>query len=173
MQAYYYLCSRILQKNMKYKKERIAWIREIITNQSIHNQEELQKELQAQGISVTQATLSRDLKQMRIAKVSIPEGGYRYIATHDKIFEEQHLKSKQAGPSSLKGVLNIECSEVLIVIKTTPGLAGSIAYNIDIAALPEIMGTIAGDDTILVIPRSGYLMEQVKKSIYNYLNSRP
>lgn len=153
---------------MKYKKERIAWIREIITNQSINNQEDLQKALQARGISVTQATLSRDLKQMRIAKVAVPDKGYRYVITTDKIDKEYHTTPLPVNQSLSNGVLNIECSDVLIVIKTTPGLAGSIAYNIDIAALPEIMGTIAGDDTILVIPRGGYLMEQVKRSIYNY-----
>ncbi len=158
---------------MKYKKERIAWIREIIANQNINNQEDLQKALQARGISVTQATLSRDLKQMRIAKVSAPDGGYRYIVTNDKIGGEPMKAGISDNSTLVNGVLNMECSEVLAVIKTTPGLAGSIAYNIDIAALPEIMGTIAGDDTILVIPRGGYLMEQVKKSICNYLGLRP
>lgn len=158
---------------MKYKKERIAWIREIIANQSINNQEDLQKALEARGISVTQATLSRDLKQMRIAKVSAPDGGYRYIVTNDKIGGELAKAGFSDNPAHVNGVINMECSEVLAVIKTTPGLAGSIAYNIDIAALPEIMGTIAGDDTILVIPRGGYLMEQVKKSICNYLGLRP
>lgn len=158
---------------MKYKKERIAWIREIIANQSINSQESLQKALVARGVSVTQATLSRDLKQMRIAKVSVPGEGYRYVVTNDKVAGEHPPLPLPTDPGSTNGVLNIECSEVLIVIKTTPGLAGSIAYNIDVAALPEIMGTIAGDDTILIIPRGGYLMGQVKKSIYNHLGYRP
>lgn len=151
---------------MKNKKDRIAAIREVIQSQSISSQEELLKELVVRGFEVTQATLSRDLKQMQIAKVATREGDYMYVmpdvaASVEKKTAPAHI----IPPKTLAGVLKIECSQVLIVIRTKPGYASSIAYDIDMSALPEVMGTLAGDDTILVIPRGGYSTQQVADAI--------
>ena len=150
---------------MKNKKDRIAAIRDVIQSQSISSQEELLQQLLARGYEVTQATLSRDLKQMQIAKVATREGGYMYVMPDVAASAKNKVPVHIIPPKTVAGVLKIECSQVLIVIRTKPGYASSIAYDIDMSALPEVMGTVAGDDTILVIPRGGFTTQQVADAI--------
>ncbi len=150
---------------MKNKIDRISAIRDIVQNQTIGSQEELLSQLQNKGYAVTQATLSRDLKQMQVAKIATRDGGYVYVMPDVAATIKGGLSSHFIPPHSMQGIVSIECSSVLIVIKTKPGYASSIAYNIDIAELKEVMGTIAGDDTILVIPRAGFTTTQVAESL--------
>ncbi len=150
---------------MKNKKDRISAIREVIQSQSIGSQDELLRALQTKGFEVTQATLSRDLKQMQIAKIATREGGYMYVMPDVAASAKNKVSPHIIPPKTVAGVVSIECSQVLIVIRTKPGYASSIAYDIDISALPEVMGTIAGDDTILIIPRSGYTTNQVAEAL--------
>lgn len=150
---------------MKNKKDRISVIREIIQSQSISSQDELLKELLSRGYEVTQATLSRDLKQMQIAKVATREGGYMYVMPDVAASAKNQVSPYIIPPKTVAGVVSIECSHVLIVIRTKPGYASSIAYDIDMSALKEVMGTVAGDDTILVIPRGGFSTQQVAEAI--------
>lgn len=154
---------------MKNKKDRISAIRDIVQNQSVGNQDELLSLLQAKGFEVTQATLSRDLKQMQVAKIATRDGGYVYVMPDVAASIKDGFASHFIQPHSMQGIVSIECSSVLIVIKTKPGYASSIAYDIDTAELKEVMGTIAGDDTILVIPRGGYTPTQVAESLCNVL----
>lgn len=157
---------------MKNKKDRIAAIREIIQGKSIGSQEELLTELRQKGYEVTQATLSRDLKQMQIAKIATREGGYMYVMPDVAASVKHQPTPHFIPPQTIAGVVNVECSAVLIVVRTKPGYAGSIAYDIDMSAIPEVMGTIAGDDTILVIPRAGYTTTQVADSICRTLQKK-
>lgn len=150
---------------MKNKKDRIAVIREVIQSQSISSQEELLRALEIRGYEVTQATLSRDLKQMQIAKIATREGGYMYVMPDVAASAKSKVSPHFIPPKTVAGVVSIECSQVLIVIRTKPGYASSIAYDIDLSALPEVMGTVAGDDTILVIPRSGFTTQQVAEAL--------
>lgn len=150
---------------MKNKKDRIAVIREVIQSQSISSQEELLRALELRGYEVTQATLSRDLKQMQIAKIATREGGYMYVMPDVAASAKSKVSPHFIPPKTVAGVVSIECSQVLIVIRTKPGYASSIAYDIDLSALPEVMGTVAGDDTILVIPRSGFTTQQVAEAL--------
>ncbi|MBR5716074.1 MAG: arginine repressor [Bacteroidales bacterium] len=151
---------------MKNKKDRITVIRDIVQSQSISSQDELLKELQLRGFKVTQATLSRDLKQMQIAKYATREGSYMYVMPDLAASFKNNNGSPHFIPSkTVAGVVSIECSQVLIVVRTKPGYASSIAYDIDMSALPEVMGTLAGDDTILVIPRGGYSTHQVAEAL--------
>ncbi len=150
---------------MKNKKDRIAAIREVIQSQSIGSQEELLRVLITHGFAVTQATLSRDLKQMQIAKIATREGGYMYVMPDVAASAKCKVSPHIIPPKTVAGVVSIECSQVLLVVRTKPGYASSIAYDIDMSGLPEVMGTVAGDDTILVIPRGGYTTNQVADAL--------
>lgn len=154
---------------MKNKKDRISVIRDIVQNQSIGSQEELLTQLQTRGFEVTQATLSRDLKQMQVAKIATREGGYVYVMPDVAATIKGGIAPHFIQPHSMQGIVSIECSSVLIVVRTKPGYASSIAYDIDMSEMKEVMGTIAGDDTILVIPRGGYTTTQVAEALCSVL----
>lgn len=155
---------------MKNKKDRIAAIREIVQGQNISCQDELLQELIRRNFPVTQATLSRDLKQMQIAKIATRDGGYMYVMPDVAASMKSPGPSQFIAPHQMTGVISIECSSVLIVVRTKPSYASSIAYNIDQSFLPEVMGTLAGDDTVVVIPRSGYTTTQVAEALCRVLS---
>ena len=132
------------------KEKRQALIREIVENQSIQTQEELADALAARGMVVTQATVSRDIKEMHLLKVLSEEGGYRY-ATMDK--SEQGMNERLIRMLA-DSVVDMSSANNLIVIHTLPGSAHVAGEAVDSLRWPEVLGTIAGDNTILVIVRS-------------------
>lgn len=137
-------------------------IENIIRTEVIRSQDELQKSLSDKGFDVTQATLSRDMKQLKIVKIH--GGDDRYVYTlPDVVVQDSHL------PATLLSESIVEFSGSLAVIKTRPGYAMGIASDIDEYAPDEILGTIAGDDTILVIPREGYARTQVRNALARFL----
>jgi len=154
---------------MKEKMDRISAIREIIQSRDISSQQELLDILVKKGYKLTQATLSRDLKQMQIVKMSLRDGGYLYVMPDVAASMKSNLTSHFVSPHNIKGVVSVECSTVLVVVRTKPGYASSIASDVDQSLLPEVMGTVAGDDTILVIPRGGYTTNQVAEALVNIL----
>jgi len=130
---------------------RLARLRQLVARRGAHSQEELLRLLEQEGFEVTQATLSRDLKYLRAGKLPDGQGGYRYSLPDS---------SAAASESSLiedfrRGFLAIEFSGNQAVIKTLPGHANSVAFALDNLRVRGVLGTIAGDDTILVIPRDG------------------
>ena len=132
------------------KAKRQALIREIVENQSIQTQEELADALAAHGMVVTQATVSRDIKEMHLLKVLSEEGGYRY-ATMDK--SEQGMNERLIRMLA-DSVVDMSSANNLIVIHTLPDSAHVAGEAVDSLRWPEVLGTIAGDNTILVIARS-------------------
>ena len=132
------------------KAKRQALIREIVENQSIQTQEELADALREHGMVVTQATVSRDIKEMHLLKVLSEEGGYRY-ATMDK--SEQGMNERLIRMLA-DSVVDMSSANNLIVIHTLPGSAHVAGEAVDSLHWPEVLGTIAGDNTILVIVRS-------------------
>ena len=138
---------------MKTKKERILVIKRLITSKKISNQEELLEALRAAGFELTQATLSRDLKEIRVGKMPDPEKGYIY-------FLHNQLTAAESKPNAPKmpaeSVLSVAFSNNLGILRTQPGFAPSVAIYIDYSNLMEIVGTIAGDDTILIIPGENF-----------------
>ena len=132
------------------KARRQALIREIVESQSIQTQEELADALAQHGMVVTQATVSRDIKEMHLLKVLSEEGGYRY-ATMDK--SEQGMNERLIRMLS-DSVVDMSSANNLIVIHTLPGSAHVAGEAVDSLRWPEVLGTIAGDNTILVIVRS-------------------
>ena len=149
---------------MKNKVERIQKIKEVISSTKIESQGQLLDILIEEGYDLTQATLSRDLKRMRIAKVGDGCGGYSYILPGQNVAKTLNTPHSASVPAS-SWFVSIDFSGQFCVIKTRPGYAGGIALDIDAKEAEQIMGTIAGDDTILVILRGGVR----KKELINIL----
>ncbi|QKG84229.1 transcriptional regulator ArgR [Kroppenstedtia pulmonis] len=131
------------------KAQRHIKIREIITNSSIETQEDLVEELKTAGYNVTQATVSRDIKELHLVKVPTNNGRYKYSLPADNRFNP-HQKLKRLMSEAF---VSMDYSENLIVMKTMPGNANAIAELIDNLDWPDLLGTIAGDNTILLICR--------------------
>ena len=141
------------------KARRQALIREIVESQSIQTQEELAQALGERGMVVTQATVSRDIKEMHLLKVLAEDGSYRY-ATMDK--EEQGTSDRLIRMLS-DSVVSMDSANNLSVIRTLPGRAHVAGEAVDCLKWPEVLGTIAGDNTILVIVRSNEDVEAVMR----------
>lgn len=130
------------------KAVRHARIKEIIENTVIETQEELAEALRAQEIEVTQATVSRDIKELMLIKIPTGEGRYRYAYP----LEKNLLFSKNRMTRMFRdSVVGLDYSENIIVVKTLPGTANAVASVLDYTNWPEIIGTVAGDDHILVV----------------------
>jgi len=138
---------------MKDRLKRQVEIRKIIQKGNVHSQDELLVELKAKGFDLTQATLSRDLKDMRVAKSSHPAKGYVYVLPES----EGNKSAPELNRINFlaDGFRDLRFSGNLAVLRTQPGYASSFAAVIDKANQWEILGTIAGDDTILIIQKEG------------------
>ncbi|KIL34315.1 arginine repressor [Cohnella kolymensis] len=132
------------------KGQRQRKIREIIGTREIETQEDLVDALKTEGMQVTQATVSRDIKELQLIKVPLEDGRYKYSMPQDQRFNPAH-KLKRA---LLDHFLGAEAAENLLVLKCLPGTANTICSLIDGMDWPDVMGTIGGDDTILLIARS-------------------
>ncbi len=136
---------------MKIKAQRLTTIQNIIRSQLVSSQEELLILLEKEGFLTTQATLSRDLKFLKVAKIPHPDKGYIYeLPVGNSKTSEETQDDFPVG-----GVESIDFTGNLAVIKTRPGFANGVASIIDSHDPYEILGTIAGDDTILLINREG------------------
>ena len=139
---------------MKVKNSRLDAIRLVLSTQEIGSQEELLSELAKEGFKLTQATLSRDLHQLRVVKTVGAQGRYRYVLTRPQQYrhEGEHGETRPAATQQENnGYLSIKFSGNIAVIHTRPSYASTLAYNIDNYDFPEIIGTIAGDDTVMLI----------------------
>ncbi len=141
-----------LFSDMKIKTQRLNVIRQLISDHKVGSQEELLNLLEQEGYSTTQATLSRDLKALKVAKRPDIEGGYAYVLPEDNDDRED---GDGGDVFPVSGLESIEFSGNMAVIKTRPGFANSIASVIDSHGPYEVLGTIAGDDTILLISKEG------------------
>ena len=147
---------------MKNKRARLQLIRDIIRRNVVGSQEELARYLALQKVFVTQATLSRDLKTLKTSKIATDGGGYMYIIPDANDLHDTMLKSGNAplSGSSKVGFVSLDFSGNIAVIKTRNGYASGLAYDIDIAQTPEIIGTIAGANTVFAVLREGVTQEQ-------------
>ena len=130
------------------KGKRQQEILRIIEEQDIDTQDQLLAELRARGLQSTQATISRDIKQLRIIKELGPNGVYRY-ATAPKPAE--HTFSAKLNLIFRQCITSVDYAQNMIVVKTMPGLANGAASAIDKLNIPEMLGTLAGDDTCFVV----------------------
>lgn len=153
-------------QNMSRKAERIAILKNLIKSNKVANQEDLCLLLKSKGFHTTQATLSRDLKELKVFKIADGMGGYRY-SLHEMHAQEE--SGQDLASSFPIGVKSIEFSGQFAVIKTKPGYANMVGSNIDSRLKKELMGTIAGDDTLLLILRKGYTEDHILSVISEFI----
>ena len=130
---------------MKIKTTRIEALKMLISSKELCSQEEVLQELKKEGFTLTQATLSRDMKQLKVAKAASMNGKYVYVLPNETMYRR--------------------------VRKPRPGYASSIAYNIDNSNIPAILGTIAGDDTIFIAIKEYANLEELSKDIAKAVDS--
>jgi transcriptional regulator of arginine metabolism len=134
------------------KSYRHGQILKLIRAKKIHTQDELARELQQAGIAATQVTLSRDIRELHLVKT---REGYR------------DMQPEEAGPSfatlAAEFLHDVRAAQNLVVLKTSPGHANSVAVALDSEDWPEVVGTLAGDDTILVIAADNATAEKVRQ----------
>lgn len=146
---------------MKEKNNRLEALRLIISSQQLGSQEELLNALQQEGFQLTQATLSRDLKQLKVAKASTLSGNYIYVLPNETMYKRVSTASTVREMMQIPGFVSINFSGNMGVIKTRPGYASAIAWNIDRSDIPQILGTIAGDDNIFIVIKEGSNHQEV------------
>jgi len=144
---------------MKYSRH--AKILDIIEKNVIETQEELAEKLKEAGIDVTQATVSRDIKELRLVKVMDEEGRYRYAAmSHSETTISNRLLNVFA-----ESFVSVDYANNIVVIKTLPGMAQACASALDSLKWSEIVGTIAGDDTVMVVCRAEKFAEEMVEKL--------
>ena len=133
------------------KSERQAQILDLIARQDIETQNQMMEALQARGIRSTQATLSRDIKELRLVKEQSPNGSYRYAAPTREENSDQVFRLRKIFREC---VVRYDTAQNLVVIHTLPGLANAAGSAIDSMELSSLVGTIAGDDTVFLAMRT-------------------
>ena len=152
------------------KKNRQMKILEIITRHEVETQDDLIDLLKEENYYVTQATISRDIRELDLIKITTPSGKYKYTvgahSTHDA------SKKHHIGSAIINSVRSIEYGGNLIVIKTNPGMSDAVAIEVDNISAHEILGCIAGDDTVFVAMRDALSAEKVCAKIKEFVHLR-
>lgn len=148
------------------KRYRYNKIKEIVQSRSIETQEELANALMEEGIEVTQATVSRDIKELMLIKIPTGDGHYRYALSPE---ENVLLSRSRINRLFQDSITRVDFALNQVVLHTLPGSAQAVAFAIDHAKWIEIIGTLAGDDTILLIARSEADVQDVLKRISNLM----
>ncbi len=147
---------------MKEKDERYTAIKKAVAKGEIGAQEDLLALLLKEGFEVTQATLSRDLKALGIGKGLGKRGTYVYMLPDP---ENLAVYRERLRTDVLRGFISLDFSGALCVMRTHPGHAQPVAFALDNFGMDEVLGTIAGDDTILVVPSEGTTRDRLKKAL--------
>lgn len=146
---------------MNSKTERQNALLEVIAGKAVSTQSELKELLKARGIVADQATLSRDIRELGLVKASDDGAHYRY-APVESVSPPAHMK---ASTTLARLVRKIDCSGNLLVVKTDPGEASPIGLALDRMGWSEVVGTVAGDDTLLVVVKEGVAARKLAKRI--------
>ncbi|MDD6795942.1 MAG: arginine repressor [Clostridiaceae bacterium] len=148
------------------KSKRHIKILEIINQKSIETQEELADELKNAGFDVTQATVSRDIKDLRLVKMQLPTGKYGYAApkSEEKYLADRLINVLKALTVSAENIGN------MVIVKTTVAGASPVSEAIDNLNLPEIAGTIAGENTIFIMVRTIEKAEELVEKLRGYIS---
>ena len=132
------------------KKKRQKIMAELISQHEIKTQDELISRLREHGFAVTQATVSRDIREMKVAKMMTSKGTYSYVLPQP----EELSGAESFGSTLVASIINVDHACNIVVLKTRAGLAQAVAASIDSMVLPEVLGCVGGDDTIMIVSRN-------------------
>ncbi len=149
------------------KSERQEVILNIIKEQDIETQDQLLAELKRKGVKATQATISRDIKSLQLVKELSPQGNYRYVVSERKTSINI---ANRLNTIFKESVTSFEAAQNIVVIKTMPGLASAACSALDGMDLPEVIGSLAGDDTGLLIMRDSESAQELCSQIQKKLD---
>lgn len=142
------------------KNKRQATILELIEKNVVDTQELLQDMLADRGFSVTQATVSRDIRELNLVKSTGDDGVYKY-RTHISPKQDQHIISNTYIPILRHAATGAEAAGNLVVVKTRNGMGNAVGAALDAMAIPDCVGTLAGDDTLLIIAKTNEAAETI------------
>ena len=149
------------------KSKRQGKILELISKYDIGTQEKLMEKLRQEGFEVTQATISRDIRELKLSRVITGHGTYRYVLHH---VQEGVAPTKFNGALA-ESIVSVDYARNMIVIKTYPGMAQAVATGVDTMDNAGILGCVAGDDTIIVVTREDDMAENIAKKIKYLIKS--
>ena len=143
------------------KNGRQEKILELISKYEIETQDDMISRLRADGYNVTQATISRDMRELKLTKVLTARGSYKYVINHSR----NHSNNVKLNNAVVDSIVSVNYSGNNIVLKTYPGLAQAVASGVDALNMHSILGCVAGDDTIIVVTRDTESSAQISEKI--------
>lgn len=149
------------------KSQRQARILELVSKYEIETQEEMMSRLIGEGFKVTQATVSRDLRELKLTKTLTARGTYRYSVHHTR----SHTGNVRLNNAMVDSIIQVEYSLNNVVIKTYPGLAQAVASAVDALNMHNILGCVAGDDTIIIVTANVESSAEIKEKITELMKS--
>lgn len=149
------------------KSRRQEKILELISQHEIETQDDLIRYLQENGFDVTQATISRDIRELKLTKVLTGNGSYRYVLPS----QPDGMQFAKYNRTVIESIVSAECAGNIMVIKTYPGLAQAVALGIDTMSLPKILGTVGGDDTIISVTKDAEYAKEAVRKIHELMRS--
>ena len=148
------------------KNVRQGEILNIVRTRDIDTQEQLLEELRARGFTTTQATISRDIKELRLVKELTGSGGYRYALSERKTASTSDTRLRNIFK---EGVISVDVAQNIVVVRTMPGLASAACSALDNMEIEGVVGTLAGDDTGILIMRDNALAQQFSSEVHKLL----
>ena len=149
------------------KRNRQEKMLELISRYEIDTQDELIARLRECGFDVTQATVSRDIRELKISKMMTGKGTYRYVLPK----QTASGSGQKFSTALIDSIVSVDSACNIVVIKTYPGLASAVATGIDAINMVEILGSIAGDDTIMVVVRDEESAEEIADKLKNMIKT--
>ena len=148
------------------KSERQAEILKIIQAGDVETQEQLLLELEERGFRATQATISRDIKELRLVKELTSRGGYRYAVS-----EQRSAGTTDARLRNIlrEGVISVDFAQNIVVVRSMPGTANAVLAALDSMEIPKVVGSLAGDDTGILIMRDTAAAEEFSREVHQLL----
>lgn len=152
---------------MRHKKQRQKQILQIMEGGHFHTQQEVARELKQRGFSVSQSTLSKDFKDLYLVKTTAPDGTFKYVLPQHIA---QEVRARTARREIEDYVVSFDFTSNLVILKTAPGNAPGVTETIDSTGWPEVIGSIAGDNTILLICKTPAQVKQLVGRIHEILD---